>query len=60
MTKLNGIYEEDTRVVNAGNVGCTSVYYSLPSRLLSTDTDSKMSELNQFFFAAGMNPGKSA
>jgi hypothetical protein len=60
VTNLNGIYEEGRRVVNARNVGCTSVYHLLPSRLLSADIDSKMSKLNHFFFAAGMNRVKSA
>jgi len=59
VTNLNDIYEEGTRVVNAGNVGCTSVYHLLPSRLLSTCTDCKISELNHFL-GAGMNPGTSA
>jgi len=58
---LNGIYEEGTRVVNIGNVRCTSVYHLLPSPLLPTHTDITMSKLNQFyFFPAGMNPVKSA
>ena len=48
-TNLNGIYEEDAKVMHVTNVGCTSVDHLPRSQLPSTDTDIKTSKLNQFF-----------